>query len=44
MADFYREMGELLAVELHPHNRYNGAKLLRTRWQGHIDTSLCRRY
>ena len=42
MADFYREMGELFGVELHPHNRYNGAKLLRTRWQGHIDASLCR--
>jgi len=42
LADFYREMGELFGVELHPHNRYNGAKLLRTRWQGHIDASLCR--
>lgn len=42
MADFYREMGELFGVELHPHNRYNGAKVLRTRWQGHIDASLCR--
>jgi len=42
MADFYREMGELFGVELHPHNRYNGAKLLRARWQGHIDASLCR--
>jgi general secretion pathway protein A len=42
MADFYREMGELFGVELHPHNRYNGAKLLRARWQGHIDASLSR--
>ena len=42
LADFYRKMGELFGVELHPHNRYNGAKLLRTRWQGHIDASLCR--
>src|SRR5260370_33816627 len=42
MADFYPEMGELFGVELHPHNRYNGAKLLRARWQGHIDASLCR--
>ena len=42
LADFYREMGELFGVELHPHNRYNGAKLLRARWQGHIDASLCR--
>jgi type II secretory pathway predicted ATPase ExeA len=42
MADFYREMGELFGVELHPHNRYSGAKMLRARWQGHIDASLCR--
>jgi general secretion pathway protein A len=42
MADFYREMGELFGVELHPHNRHGGAKMLRARWQGHIDASLCR--
>jgi type II secretory pathway predicted ATPase ExeA len=42
MADFYREMGELFGVELHPHNRHGGAKVLRTRWQEHIDASLCR--
>ena len=42
MADFYREMGELFGVELHPHNRHSGAKVLRARWQGHIDASLCR--
>lgn len=42
MADFYREMGELFGVALHPHNRHNGAKVLRARWQGHIDVSLCR--
>lgn len=42
MADFYREMGELFGVALHPHNRHNGAKALRARWQGHIDASLCR--
>ncbi len=42
MADFYREMGELFGVELHPHNRHNGARALRARWQGHIDASLCR--
>ncbi len=43
MADFYREMGELFGVELHPHNRHSGAKVLRARWQGHIDASLSRR-
>src|ERR1700738_126122 len=42
LADFYREMGELFGVELHPHNRHGGAKVLRARWQGHIDASLCR--
>ena len=42
LADFYREMGELFGVELHPHNRYGGAKMLRARWQTHIDTALSR--
>jgi type II secretory pathway predicted ATPase ExeA len=42
MADFYREMGELFGVELHPHNRYGGAKVLRARWQAHVDTALSR--
>ena len=42
LADFYREMGELFGVELHPHNRHGGAKMLRQRWQSHIDASLCR--
>ena len=35
-------MGELFGVELHPHNRWGGAKLLRERWQSHIDASLSR--
>ena len=35
IADFYREMGELFGVELRPHNRYSGAKVLRQRWQAH---------
>jgi len=29
IADFYREMGELFGVELRPHNRYGGARILR---------------
>ena len=41
-ADFYRELGDLFGVALHPHNRWAGAKLLRERWQGHIDAALCR--
>ncbi len=42
LADFYREMGDLFGVELHPHNRWGGSKILRDRWQTHIDASLSR--
>jgi type II secretory pathway predicted ATPase ExeA len=42
IADFYREMGELFGVELRPHNRYSGAKILRQRWQAHIQSTLFR--
>jgi len=42
IADFYREMGDLFGVELHPHNRWAGTKLLRERWQAHIQGSLTR--
>ena len=42
IADFYRELGELFGVVLHPHNRWGGAKVLRERWQGHIDASSSR--
>ncbi len=42
IADFYREMGELFGVELRPHNRYSGAKILRQRWLAHIQSTLCR--
>jgi type II secretory pathway predicted ATPase ExeA len=42
IADFYREMGALFGVQLHPHNRWGGAKVLRERWQAHIDASLSR--
>lgn len=37
LADFYRELGELFAVELKPHNRWMGFKNLRTRWLEHLD-------
>lgn len=40
IADFYREMGDLFDIELHPHNRWGGAKILRQRWQTHIDSAL----
>ena len=42
IADFYREMGELFGVELRPHNRFGGAKILRQRWQAHIQGTLSR--
>jgi general secretion pathway protein A len=42
IADFYREIGDLFGVELHPHNRWSGAKILRQRWQTHIDSALAR--
>ena len=42
LPDFYREMGDLFAVELRPANRWGGAKLLRDRWQTHIDAALSR--
>ncbi len=42
IVDFYREMGDLFSVALRPNNRWGGAKLLRERWQTHIDTSLSR--
>jgi general secretion pathway protein A len=42
LGDFYREMGDLFGVALHPHNRWGGAKLLRERWQAHIDAAFSR--
>jgi len=42
VADFYRELGDLFAVPLTPHNRWAGAKALRERWQTHADTILYR--
>jgi len=42
IADFYREMGDIFGVALKPHNRWGGAKILRQRWQTHIDSTLTR--
>jgi type II secretory pathway predicted ATPase ExeA len=42
LADFYREMGDLFAVALKPHNRWGGFKALRERWQAHLETTLLR--
>ena len=42
LADFYREMGDLFAVELKPHNRWGGFKGLRERWLSHLEGTLLR--
>jgi len=42
LADFFREMGDLFGVQLQPHNRWAGSKVLREKWQAHIDASLLR--
>jgi general secretion pathway protein A len=35
-------MGSLFGVQLSPHNRWAGFKVLRERWQAHIDSALVR--
>src|SRR5215467_1885977 len=42
IVDFFRELGDLFIIELRPNNRWGGTKLLRERWQTHIDASLIR--
>ncbi len=42
VADFYRELGDLFGVQLSPHNRWAGAKVLRARWLSHIEQALFR--
>lgn len=42
MADFYRELGEAFGVQLSPHNRWNGFKVLRERWKAHMESNLLR--
>ena len=37
-----REMGDLFGVALVPHNRWGGSKLLREKWQSHLDAALFR--
>ena len=41
LADFYRELGDMFAVPLRPHNRWGGFKALRERWLAHLQS--CRR-
>lgn len=40
--DFYRELGDLFSLELRPHNRWAGFKVLRKRWREQIAQTLRR--
>jgi len=42
LQDFYRELGDLFEVQLVPHNRWAGTRLLRERWRDQIEASLFR--
>jgi type II secretory pathway predicted ATPase ExeA len=42
LADFYRELGDLFAVSLKPHNRWGGFKTLRERWFAHLESTRLR--
>ena len=39
LADLYRELGDVFAVPLRPHNRWGGFKVLRERWLAHLQTT-----
>jgi type II secretory pathway predicted ATPase ExeA len=40
--DFYRELGDIFAVKLAPHNRWCGFKALRERWKTYLASSRIR--
>jgi general secretion pathway protein A len=42
LQDFYRELGDLFGVQLSPHNRWFGTRVLRQRWHDHIEAALLR--
>jgi len=42
VSDFYRELGDLFAVPLAPHNRWGGFKALREKWLAHLSSTLWR--
>jgi type II secretory pathway predicted ATPase ExeA len=42
LADLYRELGDIFAVPLRPHNRWGGFKSLRERWLTHLQTTRAR--
>jgi general secretion pathway protein A len=39
LVDFYRELGDIFAVLLKPHNRWGGFKSLREVWFAHMETT-----
>ena len=39
LVDFYRELGDIFAVPLKPHNRWGGFKSLRELWFAHMETT-----
>lgn len=39
LVDFYRELGDVFAVPLKPHNRWGGFKTLRETWFAHMETT-----
>jgi type II secretory pathway predicted ATPase ExeA len=39
LVDFYRELGDIFAVPLKPHNRWGGFKALREVWFAHLETT-----
>jgi len=39
LADLYRELGDVFAVPLKPHNRWGGFKSLRDRWLAHMEST-----
>ena len=42
LGDLYRELGDIFAVPLRPHNRWGGFKALRERWLTHLETTRAR--
>jgi general secretion pathway protein A len=42
LQDFYRELGDLFQVQISPHNRWAGTRVLRERWLAHIEAALVR--
>jgi hypothetical protein len=42
LADFYRELGDIIGLVLLPNNRWGGFKALRERCLSHMESSHCR--